>query len=661
MNTNAARIPSVTGRQLLSIGGVMNTVHKTRNWIVASLLLALCIPGTLPAATGTWTGGAGATWNTASNNWSGVSGATPWDSSNGANNIADFNTAGATPSVSGTIYVNGITFDATARISGGTAITLAGASPTITANAAATNSSVLSGSQGLITTGAGTLTLDAINTYTGGTIANGTTLVLNKGGATGAIRGALTINSGATVQLNIQDALGYQAGNMVTNIIINGGTLNNNVSGNNSASANWVLTGATMSSTGGGSFNIGYTGVNSLTTLASATQSTISGPVTLRSGNSLTITVADGPAPTDLLISSNINQVGGASGIIKEGAGCLVLSAYNSYTGGTTVNGGTLALNYGGTAAAIPGPLTINPGATVSLTAANALGWQSGWSVTSITNNGGTLDNALASANNGYLTTFYLSGGTVTGSGGWGFSFADTVDPVVSYASATTSVISASLALRSSVSNNHTFTVEKGTTPNGIDLKISGVIGEYGTGPAGLIKTGAGTLLLSGFNTYHGPTTVSNGTLLVNGSVTGTVTVVAGGTLGGTGVVSGVVTNSGAITAGADLASPGVFTVSNLVMGANTTYNWKYNATTNDEVVVLQKLVLPAVATVNVSRVMSGSLPAKGVLFSYGSIATNAGTLNGWVITGARPDTRAMVRNNQVLLVSPTGMILEIQ
>jgi|GEM_PF-4159735 len=62
-----------------------------------------------------------------------------------------------------------------------------------------------------------------------------------------------------------------------------------------------------------------------------------------------------------------------------------------------------------------------------------------------------------------------------------------------------------------------------------------------------LEKTGGGTWIISGANTYSGPTTVSGGTLLVNntsGSGTGSssVTVEAGATLGGTGNIDGAVT-----------------------------------------------------------------------------------------------------------------------
>ena len=69
-------------------------------------------------------------------------------------------------------------------------------------------------------------------------------------------------------------------------------------------------------------------------------------------------------------------------------------------------------------------------------------------------------------------------------------------------------------------------------------------------GGGALVKLGSGTLTLSGTNIYSGSTTVSNGTLLVNGVVAGAVNVTAGTVLGGNGSVSGVANVNGTIEAG---------------------------------------------------------------------------------------------------------------
>src|SRR5205085_540046 len=59
----------------------------------------------------------------------------------------------------------------------------------------------------------------------------------------------------------------------------------------------------------------------------------ISAPVTLNSNLAVTVSNA-----ADTLTMSG--QVNGASALIKSGSGTLVLSASNSYSGGTTLNGG---------------------------------------------------------------------------------------------------------------------------------------------------------------------------------------------------------------------------------------------------------------------------------------------------------------------------------
>jgi len=74
-----------------------------------------------------------------------------------------------------------------------------------------------------------------------------------------------------------------------------------------------------------------------------------------------------------------------------------------------------------------------------------------------------------------------------------------------------------------------------------------------------LVKQGNGTQVLSGVNSYTGTTSVTAGSLLVNGTLASAVTV-TGGTLGGSGTVTGGV----GVSAGAALApgsSPGILTV----------------------------------------------------------------------------------------------------
>ena len=90
----------------------------------------------------------------------------------------------------------------------------------------------------------------------------------------------------------------------------------------------------------------------------------------------------------------------------------------------------------------------------------------------------------------------------------------------------------------------------------------------------GLTKTGPGRLTLSANNSYTGATTVSAGTLEVNGSqtaATGTTTVAAGATLAGNGILGGGLVANGNVSPG---ASTGVITVTgNADFNAGSTFS----------------------------------------------------------------------------------------
>ncbi|CAI1171272.1 autotransporter outer membrane beta-barrel domain-containing protein [Serratia plymuthica] len=69
------------------------------------------------------------------------------------------------------------------------------------------------------------------------------------------------------------------------------------------------------------------------------------------------------------------------------------------------------------------------------------------------------------------------------------------------------------------------------------------------SGHGGLTKEGAGALVLTGANTYAGPTLVNHGVLAINGSVTSAVTVQNAGILGGSGSVGALTARRGGTVA----------------------------------------------------------------------------------------------------------------
>ncbi|MFS7239290.1 autotransporter outer membrane beta-barrel domain-containing protein [Serratia proteamaculans] len=69
------------------------------------------------------------------------------------------------------------------------------------------------------------------------------------------------------------------------------------------------------------------------------------------------------------------------------------------------------------------------------------------------------------------------------------------------------------------------------------------------SGHGGLTKQGIGTLVLTGNNSYAGPTLINQGLLAINGSVTSDVTVQNAGVLGGSGTVGSLTARSGGTVA----------------------------------------------------------------------------------------------------------------
>jgi len=288
------------------------------------------------------------------------------------------------------------------------------------------------------------------------------------------------------------------------------------------------------------------------------------GSVTINGGGALVFDTLQSP--------SIATAISGAGALIQNGLGTLTLSAINSYTGGTIVNAGVLELsaNSGGSGT-IKGSLTVNPGAVVTATAVNALGYSSSYWVTNLNVYGSTFA-TTAGGDQGWGLTVNLMGGTLDSSasgsefsmgGGW---FNNTL------ATNVTSTILGTINTRSGNTNNEIpFNVAAGAASP--DLLVSAVINNTTAG-VGILKAGAGVLTLAGDNTYSGTTTVSNGTLLVNGSTASAslVTVAANATLGGSGTVLGAaIITSGGIIQGGDANYTNFLTVNTALNLGDTT------------------------------------------------------------------------------------------
>ena len=137
---------------------------------------------------------------------------------------------------------------------------------------------------------------------------------------------------------------------------------------------------------------------------------------------------------------------------------------------------------------------------------------------------------------------------------------------------------------------------------------LSGVISDGGLG-VGLTKTGTNVLVLSNTETYTGPTTVSAGTLRVNGSLAAgsAVTVATNGNLGGTGTIGGSVTVNagGAIAPGASI---GTLTINgNVAVSGDLKIEVNRAGSASDRVNVGGTLSNAGTGTVKVSNLGAGA------------------------------------------------------
>jgi len=315
----------------------------------------------------------------------------------------------------------------------------------------------------------------------------------------------------------------------------------------------------------------GNTAGNGITDDASGVTHTISANIGLRSSQTWTVN-----SGASLTVSGLIAEFGGSYSLTKAGTGTLTSSGNNIYTGPTIVDGGALKLTgtFAGTGSmsinstgllllakasgfAVSGlAINVNNGGVLQFGSNDNFGNASGGATlanapTVTINAGGTLNNGGAFINSIYKLT--LNGGTVYATGGssansWGaYNIGGTV--TVSGSSASTiSSDGGTLAFINLSATGTTFNV--GDVTAGTDLIVSSPIGAGGDQPARwggtlsyLIKTGPGTMLLSGLNTYTGGTTIKAGTVSVSAGLGNG----AAGNLGSATSTTGTLTLGGGI------------------------------------------------------------------------------------------------------------------
>lgn len=322
---------------------------------------------------------------------------------------------------------------------------------------------------------------------------------------------------------------------------------------------------------GGGTFGIGYITSSTdgifaqnpdTTSDTSSRTYTISSPVKIEDSQTWTI-LNNGVNTTTLAVSGVISGIGSSS-LTMAGTGTLELLAKNTYTGGTTVNGGTLIINNAsnnGYSDIGTGTLTINSGAIV-VTAGdhNPFGYGVGVP-NNIVINGGTL-----STGNHYIwmDNVTMTGGTISGSGKLTMGSSSNANTFTIDASSTNSVISVpEIQILAATTIN---------TASNASLTLSSTLYYSGS----LTKTGAGTLTLSGANNVTGGDTSAPFTGAVN--INEGALQVSNAHALGSGIVS--VANSGTLAIGTTNLSLGSAYTQNLgstlAFTANSASNYGY-------------------------------------------------------------------------------------
>jgi len=429
------------------------------------------------------------------------------------------------------------------------------------------------------------------------TIANGTTQTQNSG-----VSGAFVLTKAGAGTLNFTSSTQSTFSSLVINegiVSVTGtGVIGNNVH-------------VTLANTAGASLT--YVSPSSSKGIASLSGGGASGGNVNNGGNTLLLY---GTATT-----SYAGAISGAGGVTIRQASNQTLSGSSTFAGQVQVRGGgnltfTSVGNVNGGASSLGAP-TSSSGGTIQLGQAS-------------TSENGT----LTYTGSGHSTDRIIN---LQGSGGGGALLANGSGALNWTGNLT------------SASGAKTFTLGGTSTLNNT---FAGVIQGVDTS---VTKTGVGKWILSGTNTYAGPTTVSTGTLLINGSTAaGSAVTVNGGTLGGSGTIGGAVTvnSGGTLAPGSSIQS---LASGALALNTGSTFGYEVDSGVATSVgadlqVVNGTLDLAGTVTLTLSNLSVGTFADNtkftlinyngawnNGLFTYNAILLNDGdtfTFNGqdWII-----------------------------
>jgi autotransporter-associated beta strand protein len=321
--------------------------------------------------------------------------------------------------------------------------------------------------------------------------------------------GATAVN-GVTVRLGSTTALGTSAGGTT---VLAGGTLDLN---------GVTLAGAEPLSLGGsGSNSLPLALTNEVTTAAA-----FGGPILLTAATTIGANTTGGDFTLSGSISGNFGLTKGGTSTTQT----VILTGANTYLGTTTIAAGLLQIGNGGTTGSLAAGGSVVNNATLAFNRSNALAQGTDFSAAAMTGTGAVLQLGTGVLTLGAANTFSgsltLTAGTVSVAASANLGGAAANNTII-FNGGTLQITGTAMTSLGA----HTPSFTAGKT---IRLDINNAANVFTLGQVlnqaggGLVKTGAGTLILSAVSTFTGGTSVDDGTIVVSGSLTGSAVTVGG-------------------------------------------------------------------------------------------------------------------------------------